>query len=53
MTCPGFRRDFFIWALSFIKILSNHVGNFRKAVVFIVVEYIFKILVSAIIFRLK
>lgn len=36
VTYPGFRRDFFIWALSFIKIPSSHVGNFRKAVVFIV-----------------
>ena len=28
-------------AFSFIKIPSNHVGNFRKAVIFIAVEYVF------------
>ena len=32
---------FFIWAFPFIKIPSNHVGNFRKAVIFIAVEYVF------------
>nr|DAI65811.1 MAG TPA: hypothetical protein [Caudoviricetes sp.]DAW68638.1 MAG TPA: hypothetical protein [Caudoviricetes sp.] len=32
---------FFIWAFPFIKIPSNHIGNFRKAVIFIAVEYVF------------